>query len=36
MTFGFGYQFAVSPHAEYDPLTPTYTHAWIFSVRFPF
>jgi len=35
LVFGFGYQFAVSPHTELDPLTPTYNHAWIFSVRFP-
>jgi len=36
LTAGFGYQFAVSPHTTLDPLTPTYNHAWILSVRLPF
>jgi hypothetical protein len=35
-TFGFGYQFAVSPSYRASPLTPAYQHAWLFTSRLNF
>jgi hypothetical protein len=35
-TFGFGYQFAVSPKYQPSPLTPAYNHAWLFTSRINF
>jgi hypothetical protein len=35
-TTGFGYQFAVSPHFQPNPLTPVYNHAFLITSRFNF
>ncbi|HUZ91402.1 MAG TPA: hypothetical protein VMU78_05810, partial [Methylocella sp.] len=36
-SFGIAYQAAVVPdHAITSPLTPTYNHAWILSMRMTF